>query len=286
MIITSLCLLLFADYYDYGTPNELKIFFHDFVQQEDIDDFLLRYQEYDLQPLYLEFTDEEYYHILDNTTAGYFSFNCDIITNRDLLGIIREDEIVDYVEYVGHYYFDYRDDSGYFSLYFSELTENGEIDELFNYLIIEFSIFNIENNGIFQGTVRYGFYYYMSFNMRYQLFYYLREVSIIKDISSNEQFMNNTDKPIEKKTIVTVYPNPVSGNNISFKSTLKDSHFELSIYNIKGQLVKKTNSFQKNIDEYLFTWNRKDDNNNTVSNGIYFYKIKTKDSIHTGKFLI
>jgi len=76
------------------------------------------------------------------------------------------------------------------------------------------------------------------------------------------------------------YPNPFNPTtNISFQlqseSDLEDA--ELSIYNIKGQMViNLTNQLtDQSTNRYTVTWNGKDENNQPVSSGIYFYKLKT-----------
>ncbi|MDD4155797.1 MAG: T9SS type A sorting domain-containing protein, partial [Candidatus Cloacimonetes bacterium] len=61
---------------------------------------------------------------------------------------------------------------------------------------------------------------------------------------------------------------------------------EISIYNIKGQLVKTSKAFQTKDNESIFTWDKRNNQNQSVASGVYFYKIKTDDKVKTGKFLI
>ena len=83
---------------------------------------------------------------------------------------------------------------------------------------------------------------------------------------------------------ISVYPNPSSSENINFK--LKNQQqAELRIYNIKGQLVKTMNIDTKHNDE-IVSWNKKNEQNNAVSSGIYFYQLKSNNHTEKGKFLI
>lgn len=83
------------------------------------------------------------------------------------------------------------------------------------------------------------------------------------------------------------YPNPFSVStkiNIILNKNVKN--MELSIYNIKGQLVKqlyKGNALKGNLS---FVWDCKDSKNNEVSSGVYFYTVKAYKSIETKKMLL
>jgi flagellar hook assembly protein FlgD len=75
------------------------------------------------------------------------------------------------------------------------------------------------------------------------------------------------------------YPNPFNPTtNISFNLSF-ESDVSLSIYNIKGQLVKQLVNEQLSAGPHTIEWNGKDSNNKSVSSGIYYYKISSgKDS--------
>ena len=97
---------------------------------------------------------------------------------------------------------------------------------------------------------------------------------------------DNVIKPINQ---TWVYPNPVLGNEVNIKSTSRNNSLEVTIYNIRGQLVNRSNEFFTKDGESVFTWNKRDMNNNEVTSGVYFYKIvdpNDKNSVHHGRFLI
>jgi flagellar hook assembly protein FlgD len=61
---------------------------------------------------------------------------------------------------------------------------------------------------------------------------------------------------------------------------------EISIYNIKGQLVKVLVNDFKNAGEYSAIWDGRDSIGNQVSSGIYFYKLKTGNFEKTKKMIL
>ena len=61
---------------------------------------------------------------------------------------------------------------------------------------------------------------------------------------------------------------------------------DITIYNIRGQLIKRSNDFQTIDGENVFVWNRRDNNNQEVASGVYFFRVKSNEQIHTGKLLI
>jgi hypothetical protein len=76
------------------------------------------------------------------------------------------------------------------------------------------------------------------------------------------------DNPTEPEN-VTVYPNPVRGNNALNIKTETDNPKEVSVYNIKGQKVDAFISTGKS-----FSWDLKNKDNHKVASGIYYIKIK------------
>lgn len=72
----------------------------------------------------------------------------------------------------------------------------------------------------------------------------------------------------------SAYPNPFNPTtNISF-DLAKNSQVSIAIYNAKGQKVKTLVNGNFNAGSHQLTWNGKDDNNNSVASGFYFYKMQ------------
>ena len=70
------------------------------------------------------------------------------------------------------------------------------------------------------------------------------------------------------------HPNPFNPSTTIDFSIQNDSNIDLSIFNIKGQLIKNLiqNDFSKG--SHLIIWYGDDDNNKPVGSGIYYYQLK------------
>ena len=86
----------------------------------------------------------------------------------------------------------------------------------------------------------------------------------------------NDDNELTYETgIKGIYPNPFNPEtNVSF-NLKKDADVEISVYNMKGQKVKTLKREYFTKGEHVVTWNGKDDNNNSVSSGVYFIRLET-----------
>jgi len=82
------------------------------------------------------------------------------------------------------------------------------------------------------------------------------------------------------------YPNPFNPDtNISF--SVKETGFvNLKVFNTRGQLVKTLISETLDEGVHFTNWNGKDNNNKSVSSGIYFYKMDTKNYTSTRKMIL
>ncbi len=83
------------------------------------------------------------------------------------------------------------------------------------------------------------------------------------------------------------FPNPVrQSTTISFALPQNVTSAELKIYNIKGQLVK---SFIPDLSEgpvFNLQWDGKDNQEKSVANGVYFYRLTTNEKDITKKLLL
>ena len=94
-------------------------------------------------------------------------------------------------------------------------------------------------------------------------------------------------QPIEINNLRQNYPNPFNPEtNISY-SIINNGSVELSIYNIKGQLVKKLVRASMNAGDHNVVWNGKDSAGRKVSSGLYFYKLKLNGkAVDTKKMML
>jgi hypothetical protein len=89
----------------------------------------------------------------------------------------------------------------------------------------------------------------------------------------------SVDDDIINPSEMKVYPNPFAGMlNINLNSELK-SPVDISIYNIRGQLVRG----YKNVADSKMIWDGKDNNQNPVRSGIYIIRVTQAKQISTFK---
>lgn len=82
------------------------------------------------------------------------------------------------------------------------------------------------------------------------------------------------------------FPNPFNPNtSISF-SINQDETVKISIYNVKGQVVKTLVNKKFSAGTHTLVWNGKDNSNSYCSSGIYFTKLKTKDKESSVKMML
>ncbi|HOQ80236.1 MAG TPA: C25 family cysteine peptidase, partial [Candidatus Cloacimonadota bacterium] len=82
------------------------------------------------------------------------------------------------------------------------------------------------------------------------------------------------------------YPNPFNPEtNIAFSLSEKGA-VNIDIYNIKGQLVKHLVNEIMPAGRHSIMWNGRDDNNKSVSSGVYFYRMQSKSYAGTKKMLL
>ncbi len=82
------------------------------------------------------------------------------------------------------------------------------------------------------------------------------------------------------------YPNPFNPTTIINYSLKENSKVSPNIDNRKGQKVKQLVRDQLPAGQHSVVWNGKDDNNKSVSSGIYFYKLKTNNYEKTKKMVL
>ncbi|PID27636.1 MAG: hypothetical protein CSB55_08155 [Candidatus Cloacimonadota bacterium] len=89
------------------------------------------------------------------------------------------------------------------------------------------------------------------------------------------------------------YPNPFSlqaierngATNIEFSSD-KDEEINLSVFDVKGRLVKELVNGKTAKGPHTVSWDGKDYNNKNVASGIYFYRLKTSSRMTSKKIIV
>lgn len=81
-------------------------------------------------------------------------------------------------------------------------------------------------------------------------------------------------------------PNPFNpSTNISFHLS-KTSPTVLTIYNVKGQVIRTLINSPYQSGRYSVTWDGRDERGNSVSSGLYFCRLKSADSVLFQKLLL
>ncbi|NQV19764.1 MAG: T9SS type A sorting domain-containing protein [Armatimonadetes bacterium] len=82
------------------------------------------------------------------------------------------------------------------------------------------------------------------------------------------------------------YPNPFNPST-TIKYEIKEAgNVTIEVFNIKGQKVKTLINEYHTANNYSTVWNGMNDNNESVSSGIYFYKMKTGDYNSVKKMIL
>ena len=81
------------------------------------------------------------------------------------------------------------------------------------------------------------------------------------------------------------YPNPFNpSTTISYELSQQElSSSSITIYNTKGQIVKTFNNLDSNGS---VVWNGRDDNDNIVNSGVYFYKLSSIETSKVRKMIL
>ena len=112
--------------------------------------------------------------------------------------------------------------------------------------------------------------------------WYIDDLKVGKypETDANEQDVNYAST-----RLIGNYPNPFNpSTKISFELSAENTqNAEIIIYNIKGQEIRQYSNIN---NQSSITWAGKDKNGNSVSSGIYFYKLKTDDFSAVKKMLM
>lgn len=82
------------------------------------------------------------------------------------------------------------------------------------------------------------------------------------------------------------YPNPFNPETTISFSIASEAKVELNIYNVKGQKVKTLVDSKLIPGKYRFVWDGKDNNNKSVSSGVYFTRVEAAGKCKTKKMLL
>lgn len=104
--------------------------------------------------------------------------------------------------------------------------------------------------------------------------------------NKNAKLAGNTNNPVlptvkpKEFALSQSYPNPFNPTAViefTIGNDHPSSHITLRIYNITGQLVKILVDEEKTPGTYTVTWDGRNNSNEEVASGIYFYELKSNN---------
>lgn len=100
-------------------------------------------------------------------------------------------------------------------------------------------------------------------------------------------FVSSDDPSIPATTMLQGnYPNPFNPETVIRFATKDAGNVKLTIYNIKGQVVKTLTNKAYPAGNHQLIWNGKDERGNSVSSGIYMYRMETPSYTKTMKMML
>jgi hypothetical protein len=105
----------------------------------------------------------------------------------------------------------------------------------------------------------------------------------------NIEFPESSSDENEIPSIVNLsqnYPNPFNPETTIDYSVREAGNVTIDVYNIKGQKVKTLVNDHRANGEYSVIWDGTDDNGNSVSSGVYHYRMRTKNGTDTKKMVL
>jgi len=82
------------------------------------------------------------------------------------------------------------------------------------------------------------------------------------------------------------YPNPFNPTTTISFDLAESGRARLSVYNLRGQLVRTLFNGEKESGRHSIVWDGRDDTNRSVSSGVYFYRLETPKHTSTRKMLM
>ncbi len=108
----------------------------------------------------------------------------------------------------------------------------------------------------------------------------------IQALTVSETLIGEDNEMLPLTKLNNNYPNPFNPTTTISFSIAKSGNVNLDIYNVKGQKVKTLLNSVQTAGDHSAVWNGKDDNNNNLSSGVYFYKLQTEGYTSTKKMLL
>ncbi|MFA7058012.1 MAG: T9SS type A sorting domain-containing protein, partial [Candidatus Cloacimonadales bacterium] len=104
--------------------------------------------------------------------------------------------------------------------------------------------------------------------------------------SFNQKVESNFLEQLPNEIITSNYPNPFNPTTTISYNLPADGNVEISIFNLKGQRVKRLQNDFRTAGNHSVVWDGCDERGNQTSSSVYFYRIKTAKLSTTKKILM
>ncbi len=108
----------------------------------------------------------------------------------------------------------------------------------------------------------------------------------IEVLAPNGTPISSDDVELAGNALLNNYPNPFNPETTIAFNVKDAGDVTIDIYNIKGQKVKQLVNDNYSTGIHTVVWNGQDDNNNKVSSGVYFYKMRSGKYSKTKKMIL
>ena len=115
---------------------------------------------------------------------------------------------------------------------------------------------------------------------------YIKELILSFRGNDNSSLSTRVELIPESFTLYQNYPNPFNPST-TIKYALSNNGFvNVSIYNVKGELVKTLFNGPQNKGKNSLIWNATNNENAPMAGGLYIYSISTENSIYSKKMML
>lgn len=101
-----------------------------------------------------------------------------------------------------------------------------------------------------------------------------------------ETAIQDDNIPVVRTELLGNTPNPFNPETIIYYNIKESTPLKINIYDMKGQLVKTLIDEVKTPGHYKVVWDGKDNHNQPVSSGVFFYQMQCKNYSCTKKMLL
>jgi len=142
-----------------------------------------------------------------------------------------------------------------------------------------------DENGRFESTID------LIYGNDYYLTAYKDSCTIFRTVYSPSITLDNEDDETERQLpteygLEQNFPNPFNSATTIRYRLPKTDDVTLEFFNILGQLVNTHDFGKQPAGIYSYTWNGSDYNNQPLSSGIYFYRLRTGEFVETKKMVL